>query len=96
MFGSPFFFIKFEFQELRSYSWLLLNFLNEKVQEINALADKSIQLKKGRRDRLKTRRRMDVKDQYTECTAAAAGKNVQVRGISLFFSKFHLLFSQTF
>ncbi|CAD6190882.1 unnamed protein product [Caenorhabditis auriculariae] len=64
------------YQELRMYSRSLLECLNEKVAEINVLADKKRTLNKLKTERLAKRRRRDVRDQYAECSATSSGKNV--------------------
>ncbi|CAB3408206.1 unnamed protein product [Caenorhabditis bovis] len=64
------------YQELRVYARSLLECLNEKVAEINEIADKKRTAQNARMLRIAKRRRMDVRDQYAECTACAAGKNI--------------------
>ncbi|KAJ1350955.1 hypothetical protein KIN20_006886 [Parelaphostrongylus tenuis] len=63
------------YQELRAYCRSLLDCLNEKVSEINELGDKRQALAKARVERLARRRRRDMRDAYSDCVTAAAGKN---------------------
>lgn len=64
------------YQELRVYCRCLLECLNEKVGDINELADKRRDHKRARTERIIKRRRRDIRDQYAECAATAAGKNI--------------------
>uniref|UniRef100_F1KUT3 GC-rich sequence DNA-binding factor 1 n=1 Tax=Ascaris suum TaxID=6253 RepID=F1KUT3_ASCSU len=64
------------YQEIRAYSRDLLECLSEKVDEIKNLEGKVFSVVNGRAQRLRRRRRQDVHDVYDECSAAAAGKNI--------------------
>ncbi|KHN84480.1 PAX3- and PAX7-binding protein 1 [Toxocara canis] len=64
------------YQEIRAYSRDLLECLSEKVDEIKNLECRVFSVLNVRAQRIRKRRRQDVHDVYDECSAAAAGKNI--------------------
>uniref|UniRef100_A0A914UW43 GCF C-terminal domain-containing protein n=1 Tax=Plectus sambesii TaxID=2011161 RepID=A0A914UW43_9BILA len=62
------------YQEMRVYSRNLLECLDETIGKIDELEDSMMGLLKNRAEYVIRRRRQDVRDQYDECSAAAAGK----------------------
>ncbi|CAJ0928705.1 unnamed protein product, partial [Mesorhabditis belari] len=64
------------YQEAKLYFRSLLDCLNDKMTEINALTDKRRGIAKAKTQRIIARRRRDIRDSYDECSAAAAGKNI--------------------
>lgn len=62
------------FQDVRMYTRDLLDCLNEKIVQINALDEKIMEMWKQRTERLIKRRRRDIQDQYERCRAAASGR----------------------
>uniref|UniRef100_A0A915N8W1 GCF C-terminal domain-containing protein n=1 Tax=Meloidogyne javanica TaxID=6303 RepID=A0A915N8W1_MELJA len=62
-------------QDVRIYTRDLLDCLNEKFLNINALEERLMKMWKQRTERLIKRRRQDVQDQYERCAANAAGRS---------------------
>uniref|UniRef100_A0A915MCY9 GCF C-terminal domain-containing protein n=1 Tax=Meloidogyne javanica TaxID=6303 RepID=A0A915MCY9_MELJA len=62
-------------QDVRIYTRDLLDCLNEKFLNINALEERVMEMWKQRTERLIKRRRQDVQDQYERCAANAAGRS---------------------
>uniref|UniRef100_A0A914HZQ4 GCF C-terminal domain-containing protein n=1 Tax=Globodera rostochiensis TaxID=31243 RepID=A0A914HZQ4_GLORO len=73
--GMPQLELKFRmFQETRLYTRDLLDCLNEKIVQIDALDERVSEMWRQRTERLVARRRQDVQDQYERCAATAAGR----------------------
>ncbi|KAL3074329.1 hypothetical protein niasHS_015159 [Heterodera schachtii] len=73
--GMPQLELKFRmFQETRLYIRDLLDCLNEKICQIDALDERVSEMWRQRTERLVSRRRQDVQDQYERCAATAAGR----------------------
>uniref|UniRef100_A0A1I8BV24 GCFC domain-containing protein n=1 Tax=Meloidogyne hapla TaxID=6305 RepID=A0A1I8BV24_MELHA len=62
-------------QDVRIYTRDLLDCLNEKFLNINALEERLMEMWKQRTERLIKRRRQDVQDQYERCASNAAGRS---------------------